>query len=94
MEDSTSKPTCESYNGIRTEMLARVERLYKTSLNEKIFIKAVNKHVASLINYYVGLLKLEPKDFETLDNDTRHMLKKFEIHKQPACKEILRLPRD
>ncbi|KAI5175281.1 hypothetical protein PAEPH01_2145 [Pancytospora epiphaga] len=37
-------------------MLARVERLCKTSLNGKNFIKAVNKHAVSLINYYVELL--------------------------------------
>ncbi|KAI5170046.1 hypothetical protein PAEPH01_1204 [Pancytospora epiphaga] len=39
MKDSTSKPTRESYNRIRTEMLARVEQLCKTSLNGKKLLK-------------------------------------------------------
>ncbi|KAI5171248.1 hypothetical protein PAEPH01_1592 [Pancytospora epiphaga] len=48
----------------------------------------------SLINYYVGIFKLKPNDLETLNNDIRYILNKFGMHKRPACKERLHLPRD
>ncbi|KAI5170257.1 hypothetical protein PAEPH01_1280 [Pancytospora epiphaga] len=58
-------------------MLGQIERLCKMELNVKIFIKAINEHAISLINYYVGLLKLEPNDFKTLNANIKHVMNEF-----------------
>ncbi|KAF9748554.1 hypothetical protein NGRA_3491, partial [Nosema granulosis] len=50
------------------------------------------EHAISVINYHIGLLKLEPADFESLDLEIRQVLIKHHIHLQPACKERLYLP--
>ncbi|KAL6121701.1 hypothetical protein NUSPORA_01356 [Nucleospora cyclopteri] len=46
-----------------TELLARIERLCQTKLNGKNQFKAVNVHSIYLVNYYTGILKLEPDDY-------------------------------
>ncbi|VDN04129.1 unnamed protein product [Thelazia callipaeda] len=94
MENRTSEPTRESCDEIRTEILVRIERLAKTALNGKNFIKVVNEHAISPINYYVGMLKLEPEDFKAIDHDIRQLLIKYKVHKQSACLERLDQPRD
>ncbi|KAI5169305.1 hypothetical protein PAEPH01_0597 [Pancytospora epiphaga] len=48
----------------------------------------------NLINYYVGLLTLEPEDYAALDKGVRAILTYQGIHLQPACLERLYLPRD
>ncbi|EQB60535.1 hypothetical protein NAPIS_ORF01909 [Vairimorpha apis BRL 01] len=64
-----------------------------TKLNGKNMIRAINEHAISVINYHVGLVKLEPSDFKSLDHDIRQVLIKYQVHLQPACKERLYLPR-
>ncbi|KAL6120273.1 hypothetical protein NUSPORA_03026 [Nucleospora cyclopteri] len=73
--------------------MARVERLCQTKLNGRNLFKAVNEHAISLVNYYIGILKLEPDDYARLDNEIRTILTKYKIHFQPSCKERLYLPR-
>ena len=41
----------------------------------------------------MGVLKLEPGEYRKMDEDIRQILVKHGIHKQPACKERLYLPR-
>ncbi|KAI5169829.1 hypothetical protein PAEPH01_1033, partial [Pancytospora epiphaga] len=57
-------------------------------------IKAINEHAINLINYYVGLLRLEPEDYAALDKGVRAILTYQGLHLQPACLERLYLPRD
>ncbi|KAL6120527.1 hypothetical protein NUSPORA_02731 [Nucleospora cyclopteri] len=93
IENSKSEDTGETAEKIRTELLARVERLCQTKLNGLNLFKAVNEHAISLINYYIGILKLELDDYARLDNTIRTLLTKYKIHFQPSCKERLYLPR-
>ncbi|EQB59819.1 hypothetical protein NAPIS_ORF02647 [Vairimorpha apis BRL 01] len=92
-EDASSTIKKETFEKVKTEILARVERLCSTKLNGKNMIRAINEHAISVINYHIGLLKLEPEDFKSLDFDIRQVLIKHQIHLQPACKERLYLPR-
>ena len=92
IEDSKSRPTRETFENIKNELYARVNRLCQTKLNGKNLVKGVNEHAINLVNYYVGLLKLEPENYRTLDNDIRQILNKYGIHMQPGCLEKLYLP--
>ncbi|MGL5717959.1 MAG: hypothetical protein ACRCX2_33460, partial [Paraclostridium sp.] len=56
--------------------------------------KAINEHAISLMNYYVGVLPLEPKHYKELDNEIRKILVRYGIHLQPGCMERLYLPRE
>ena len=56
--------------------------------------KAINEHAISIINYHIVVLKLEPKDFAEIDHEIRQVLTKYDIHKQPACKERLYMSRE
>ena len=94
IEDCSSKPTEESLIKIRREIIKRVDRLCKTNLNAKNLFKAINEHAISIINYHIGVLKLDPKDFAEIDHEIRQALTKYEIHKQPACKERLYMSRE
>ena len=72
----------------------RVRRLCETKLSAKNLFKAINEHVISVINYHIGVLKLEPEKFVKLDDSIRKILMEFKIHLQPADKERLYLPRE
>ncbi|KAI4290877.1 hypothetical protein PAPHI01_0151 [Pancytospora philotis] len=93
IEDKTGVPKRECFEKVRAELLARVERLCKTRLNARHLFHAINEHALSLTNYYVGVLRLEPRDFEELDHAVRQCLSRHGLHAQPACKERLYLPR-
>ena len=93
IEDSTSKPSNECIIKIKNEIINRLEKICKTQLNAKNLFKAINERAISLINYYVGVLKLETSDFSDLDHEIRQVLIKHSIHMQPACKERLYIPR-
>nr|XP_013180905.1 unnamed protein product [Papilio xuthus] len=56
-------------------------------------IRAINEYAISLINYYIGVLNLEPETFKKIDDEVRQILIHNGIHLQPACKERLYLPR-
>ncbi|KAL6120577.1 hypothetical protein NUSPORA_02671 [Nucleospora cyclopteri] len=93
IENSKSEDTGETAEKIKVELLARVERLCKTKLNSKNLFRAINEHAISLVNYYIGVLKIEPDDFARLNEEIRLILTKNKIHFQPNCKERLYLPR-
>ena len=74
-------------------MYQRAKRLCNTNLNAKNLFKALNEHALSLMNYYIGVLKIEPEEFANIDHEIRQILIKFKVHMQPANKERLYLPR-
>ncbi|KAI4293398.1 hypothetical protein PAPHI01_2672 [Pancytospora philotis] len=86
-EDMTGTPKRETFERIKMELLCRVERLCATQLNAHNLIHGINEHAISLINYYVGVLRLEPQDYEELDCAIRKCLLRHGLHIQPACKE-------
>ncbi|EKX73017.1 hypothetical protein BEWA_015780 [Theileria equi strain WA] len=94
MENRSSIPSLESWEKIRAEILARVEKLAKTKLNGRNMFKAINMFALSLLNYYTGLLKLLPDDFEALDLDIRKILVKHRLHYLNASPERLYLKRE
>ncbi|KAF7683420.1 hypothetical protein TCON_1366 [Astathelohania contejeani] len=83
----------ESFEKVRRELLARVNRLCDFNLNSKNLFKAINEHSISLVNYHIGLQHLDPADFLKLDHEIRQALIKHKIHLKPGCKERLYLPR-
>ncbi|KAF7682575.1 hypothetical protein TCON_2202 [Astathelohania contejeani] len=83
----------ESFEKVKCELLAKVNRLCDSNLNSKNLFKAINKHAISLVNYHIGLQHLEPTDFIKLDHKIRQALIKHKVHLKPRCKERLYLPR-
>ncbi|XP_029654738.1 uncharacterized protein LOC115228247 [Octopus sinensis] len=75
-------------------MQNRIEKLSETKLNSVNLFKAVNEHALSLCNYYIGLIDLEPCEFEEIDKLVRKILMNLNVHMKPACKERLYLPRN
>ncbi|TBU13806.1 reverse transcriptase, partial [Hamiltosporidium tvaerminnensis] len=93
IEDSRGIPTRSSFEEVQSKLISRVERLCHTRLNAKNLFSAINQHAISLINYHIGVLRLEPADFSKLDDAVRAVLVKNKIHLRPGCKERLYLPR-
>ncbi len=93
-EDPSSTIKRETFEKVKTEIIKRTEKLCMTKLSGKNMFKAINEHAISVINYHIGLLKLEPADFRSLDFEIRQVLIRHHIHLQPACKERLYLPRN
>ncbi|KAF7684302.1 hypothetical protein TCON_0517 [Astathelohania contejeani] len=83
----------KSFEKVKCELLARVNKLCNSNLNSKNLFKAINEHAISLVNYHIGLQHLEPADFLKLDYEIRQALIKHELHLKPECKERLYLPR-
>ncbi|TBT98011.1 hypothetical protein CWI36_2587p0010 [Hamiltosporidium magnivora] len=83
----------EDSREVQTKLLARVERLFCTRLNARNLFQAIHQHAISLLNYHIGVLRLEPADFSKLDDAVRAVLVKNKIHLRPGCKERLYLPR-
>ena len=94
IETAKSSISEESFKKIRNEILKRTQRLCETKLNAKNLFKAINEHAISVINYHIGVLKLEPSDFIKLDDDIRKILIENKIHLQPANKERLYMSRE
>ncbi|TBU12858.1 reverse transcriptase [Hamiltosporidium tvaerminnensis] len=93
IEDSRGIPTRSSFEEVQSALISRVERLFHTRLNAKNLFSAINQHAISLINYDIGVFRLEPADFSKLDDAVRAVLVKNKIHLRPGCKERLYLPR-
>ncbi|TBU11924.1 hypothetical protein CWI38_0978p0020, partial [Hamiltosporidium tvaerminnensis] len=93
IEDSRGIPTRSSFEEVQRKLISRVERLCHTRLNAKNLFSAINQHAISLINYHIGIVRLEPADFSKLDDAVRAVLVKNKIHLRPGCKERLYLPR-
>ena len=51
-----------------------MERLCATKLNAKNLFKAIREHAILAINYEIGVLKLEPREFSKLDEEIRRVL--------------------
>ncbi|TBU18736.1 hypothetical protein CWI38_0231p0040, partial [Hamiltosporidium tvaerminnensis] len=89
IEDSRGIPTRSSFEEVQSKLISRVERLCHTRLNAKKLFSAINQHAISLINYHIGVLRLEPAYFSKLDDAVRAVLVKNKIHLCPRCKERL-----
>ncbi|TBU05586.1 hypothetical protein CWI36_0617p0020 [Hamiltosporidium magnivora] len=74
MKDSRSNPTRSSFNEVQSKLISRVERLCHTRLNAKNLLSAINQHAISLINYHVGVVRLELANFSKLDDAVRAVL--------------------
>ena len=93
-ENAQNETSPVTWERVKEEMYTRAEKLCQTKLNGKNMVRAINEYALSLINYYVGVLKIEPEEYQKVDKDIRQILIKFDIHKQPACKQRLYLSRD
>ncbi|KAF9758205.1 hypothetical protein NGRA_3244 [Nosema granulosis] len=67
----------------------RIDKPCKTNLNGVNLFRAINEHAISVINYHIGLIKLEPEEFEKLDQEIRQILIKHQILLQQEYKERL-----
>ena len=92
-ETASSSISTESFEKVRKEILNRIKRLCETRLNSKNLFRGINEHAISVINYHIGVLKLEPKDFAKLDDEIRMVLINHKVHWQPSNKQRLYLPR-
>ncbi|TBU11668.1 hypothetical protein CWI38_1091p0010, partial [Hamiltosporidium tvaerminnensis] len=82
---SGQNPTRSSFEEVQRKLIQE--------LNAKNLFSAINQHAISLINYHIGVLRLEPADFSKLDDAVRAVLVKNKIHLRLGCKERLYLPR-
>ncbi|KAF9761630.1 hypothetical protein NGRA_2507 [Nosema granulosis] len=57
-------------------------------------IKAINEYSLSLINFYIGVMDLEPEIYKKINDEVRQTLVHNGIHLQPSCKERLYLQRN
>lgn len=92
IEDKSSRPTRTNWELITSKIKAGVNKLCDTNLHGRNLMRGINEYATSLLNYYIGLLDIEPEKFTKLDHDIRQILITHRIHLQPACKERLYLP--
>jgi hypothetical protein len=71
VETSCSSISSETFMKVRNEIIKRTRKLCETHLNSGNLFKSINEHTISVINYHIGIIKLEPSDFKTLDDGIR-----------------------
>ncbi|XP_029656057.1 uncharacterized protein LOC115229940 [Octopus sinensis] len=71
----------------------RITMLSKTNLNAVNLFRGINEYALSLYNYYIGLINIEPYEFDDIDQQIRRLLTTLKLHLQPANKERLYLDR-
>lgn len=74
VQDSAGRLTPETFERVRAKLIERVEKLCLSKLNGRNLIHAINEYAISLVNYYIGIIDLEPKVFAELDHDVRQVL--------------------
>ena len=65
---------------LTSKVYARVKKLCKTSLNGSNLMRGINEHAISLLNYYIGLIDVEPDEFAKIDQIIRQILIHHGIH--------------
>ncbi|TBU09837.1 hypothetical protein CWI39_0032p0080 [Hamiltosporidium magnivora] len=55
-------PRSKSFEEVQIKLIARVERLCCTRLNDRNIFQAINQHAIYLLNHHIGVLRLEPAD--------------------------------
>ncbi|KAF7683405.1 hypothetical protein TCON_1381 [Astathelohania contejeani] len=83
IEDHSSNFMRESFEKVRRELLARVNKLCESYLNSKNLFKAVNEHAINLVDYYIELQPIVPAEFLKLDHEIRQALIKHKVHSKP-----------
>lgn len=63
-------------------------------MNARNLFKGINEFATSLLNYYIGILEIEPKDYEEIDKMIRKELIKHKAHFPPSNVQRLYLSRN
>jgi hypothetical protein len=92
-ENRSSEVMASTFQKAKKEIMKRVEALCKVGLNGRNLISSINEYATSLLNYYIGVIPAEQKDYQEIDQEIRTILRKYKIHFQPANTERLYLPR-
>ncbi|TBU02015.1 hypothetical protein CWI36_1209p0020 [Hamiltosporidium magnivora] len=87
IEDSREIPSRSSFEKVQSKLISRGERLCHTRLNAKNIFSVINQHAISLINYHIGILRIEPPDFSKLDDAVRVVLVKNKVQLRHECKD-------
>jgi hypothetical protein len=76
-----------------SEYLQPTKSTLKTKLNGKNTIKAINTYAIPVLTFSFGIVKWTPTDLANLQIRTRAVLTRYRIHRPPAAKDRLTLPR-
>src|SRR5699024_12782052 len=71
LEDSRNMIKEENKVIIAERVTERTAKLCQTKLNSVNLFKGINEFASSTVNYYIGLLPYEPKEFEEMDKQVR-----------------------
>ena len=93
LEDRHSLIQPETKTRIVEGICSRVRKICATKLNARNTFQAINEHAISLMNYYIGLVEFEPREYREMDRDVLRILREARIHLKPGNMERLYMPR-
>ena len=70
----------QSYTDLKNTIIDRTKSICNTRLSGKNSIRAPNEYALSVANYYIGVVPMEPNDFESIDNEVRKVLINHKVH--------------
>ena len=79
MVENNNIKTTEMKQTIRDEYFTPLKKIMKTSLNSKNSINAINTFATSAITYGFAVLDWSITDLESIDRETRNILKKYHL---------------
>ena len=93
MVENNNIKTTEMKQTLRDEYFTRLKKIMKTILNSKNSIDAINTFATSAITYGFAVLDWSITDLESIDRETRNILKKYHLLNNNSNVTRLYLPR-
>lgn len=83
----------DTFEKVRNELLKRINNLCESKLNANLF-KPINENMVFVISCYIDVLKMEPEEYDKLDELIRNIIMEYNVHLQHANKEEFNLPKE
>jgi len=93
LEDSRNVIKPENKQMISDQIKVRATKLCQTKLNAVNLFRGINEFALSTMNYYVGLLPYEPKEFDDIDKMVRRVLSDHKVTRNALNMDRLYLKR-
>jgi len=94
LEDSRNVIKEENKTILEERVIKRTSKLCQTKLNAVNLFRGINEYALSTLNYYIGLLPYEPKEFDEVDRQVRRILSEFKVTRNAANMDRMYLKRD
>ena len=93
LEDGQSEIMPENKTILEKRVVDRTTQLCQTKLNAVNLFHAINEFALSSLNYYIGIVPFDSKEFDEIDRKVRRVLSEYKVTRNAANMDRLYLSR-